>query len=164
MMGAVRSWLLAVVSVSLLCAAADALMPPGAVRRVGRLVCGLVLMGAVISPLVRLDVERGQQWLDSWLAARHSQEGELREIVGGQMKSIIESECAAYIVDKAAEFGWDCTARVECEDAGEGVYLPVRAELSGSLTEEARARLVQIIEADLGIQEDCITMDKEEVP
>ena len=36
MMGAVRGWLLAVIAVSLLCAVADALMPPGGVRRVGR--------------------------------------------------------------------------------------------------------------------------------
>ena len=33
-MGAVRSWLLTVIAASLICALADALMPPGAVRRV----------------------------------------------------------------------------------------------------------------------------------
>ena len=162
MMGAVRSWLLAVVSVSLLCAVADALMPAGAVRRVGRLVCGLVLVGAVVSPLARLDVEGGQRWLDSWLAFQHSREAELKEMVDNHMKAVIEGECAAYIVDKAAEFGWTCTARVECGDAGGGLFLPVRAEVAGPLPEEARARLDQIIEADLGIPEDRITMDKGE--
>ena len=53
MMGAVRSWLLAVIAVSLLCAVAEALMPSGAVKRVGRLVCGLVLVGAILSPAAR---------------------------------------------------------------------------------------------------------------
>lgn len=51
MMGAVRSWLLAVIAASLLCAVAGALMPPGGVKRVGRLVCGLVMLAAVLSPL-----------------------------------------------------------------------------------------------------------------
>ena len=64
-MTAVRSWLLAVIAVSLLCAVADALMPQGAIKRVGKLVCGLVLIGAVLSPGASLDAEEGQRWLDS---------------------------------------------------------------------------------------------------
>ena len=60
--------------------------------------------------------------------------------------------------------GWTCTARVECEDAGEGLYLPVRVEVAGLLTEEARSRLALLIAQDLGVPEDHITMDKGEVP
>ena len=60
MMGAVGRWLTAVIAVSLLCAAADALMPQGAVKWAGRLVCALVLMGAVLSPLAELDGAEGQ--------------------------------------------------------------------------------------------------------
>ena len=56
MIGAVRSWLLAVTAVSLLCALAGALMPKGPVERVGRLVCGLVMLAAVLSPLARPDL------------------------------------------------------------------------------------------------------------
>ena len=37
MMEGARMWLLSLLAVSLLCALADALMPPGAVRKVGRL-------------------------------------------------------------------------------------------------------------------------------
>lgn len=153
MMGAVRGWLLAVIAVSLLCAVADALMPPGAVRRVGRLVCGLVLMGAVLSPVVELDVEGGRRWLEDYLASVHSREAELTQTVESQMKVIIEQEYAAYIVDKAAEFGLTCSARVECRASEEGLYLPVWAEVSGALTESGRARLVQVIREDLGVPE-----------
>ena len=63
-MTAVRSWLLAVIVVSLMCAAAEALMPPGPGRRVGRLVCGLALLSAVLSPLAGLDLDGGPQWLE----------------------------------------------------------------------------------------------------
>lgn len=153
MMGAVRGWLLAVIAVSLLCAVADALMPPGGVRRVGRLVCGLVLMGAVLSPVAELDVEGGRRWLEDYLASVHSREAELTQTVESQMKVIIEQEYAAYIVDKAAEFGLTCSARVECRASEEGLYLPVWAEVSGALTESGRARLVQVIREDLGVPE-----------
>lgn len=165
MMGAVKGWLLAVISVSLLCAVADALMPPGAVKRVGRLVCGLVLMGAVLSPIASLDVEGGQRWLDNWLASVQSREAELEETVNGQMKGIIEREYAAYIVDKAAELGWACTARVECRLSGEGLYLPVRTEVTGPQTAGVQSRLIRIISEDLGVPREAqIYIDEEELP
>jgi len=151
MMGVLRSWLLAVVSVSLLCAVADALMPPGAVRRVGRLVCGLVLIGAILSPLAELDVDSGQRWLDGYFASVQTREAELEETVNSQMKVIIEGECAAYIVDKAAQLGLDCTARVECQASEDGLYLPARTEVTGPMTADTQKKLIQIIAEDLGV-------------
>lgn len=164
-MTAVRSWLLAVIAVSLLCAAAEALMPQGAVKRVGKLVCGLVLLAAILSPLTGLDLSGSQRWLEDYLAALDLREAELEETVNGQMKGIIEQEYAAYIVDKAAQLGLTCGLRVECRISEEGLCLPVRAEVSGGLTEEERLRLVQIIESDLGIPEsEQIYMEEERVP
>ena len=165
MMGAVRGWLLAVIAVSLLCAVADALMPPGGVRRVGRLVCGLVLMGAVLSPVAELDVEEGWRWLEDYLASVHSREAELTQTVESQRKVIIEQEYAAYIVDKAAELGVTCEARVECRRSEDGLYLPCRTEIAGPMTDGVRARLSQVIEEDLGVPEsEQIIIDKEEMP
>ena len=165
MMGAVRSWLLAVVSVSLLCAVAGALMPQGAVKRVGRLVCGLVLLAAILSPLTELDVEAGQRWLDSYVSGIGRQETELRETVNSQMKTIIEQEYAAYIVDKAARLGLTCDPRVECGLSEEGLYLPVRVRVTGALTEEERARIAGMIAEDLGVPEsEQLYITEEDVP
>lgn len=163
-MGAARGWLLAVISVSLLCSVADALMPPGAVRRVGKLVCGLVLLAAVLSPLREPDLDSGRRWLTDYFSALDRQASELNETVDSQMKSIIERGCAAYIVDKAAQLGLTCSVRVECRAGEDGLYLPVRADVSGTLSEDGRTQLLQIIREDLGIPEDQITMDKEEMP
>jgi len=165
MMGAVRSWLLAVISVSLLCAVAGALMPQGAVKRVGRLVCGLVLLAAILSPLAGLDVEAGQEWLDSYLYDMEHREAELKETVNSQLKTIIEEEYAAYIVDKAAQLGADCSARVECEESAEGLYLPVRAEITGATTVSVQSKLIRAIEEELGIPaQSQIYVDEEEMP
>lgn len=152
-MGAVRSWLLSVIAASLICALADALMPPGAVRRVGRLVCGLVLLGAILSPLTQLDLSGGQRWLEDYLASLDDREAELTETVNSQMKVIIEQEYAAYIVDKAAQMGLTCGVRAECGLSEEGLYLPLRVSVSGALTERERAQIAQIIREDLGVPE-----------
>ena len=165
MMGAVRSWLLAVIAVSLLCAVADALIPSGGVKRVGRLVCGLVLMGAILSPVASLDVEGSQRWLESCLASVRSQEAELEDRVNGQMKVIIEQEYAAYIVDKAAQLGLECTVRVECRLSEEGLYLPDRTEAEGLWTASAQEEMIRIIAEDLGVPaQRQIYREKEEIP
>lgn len=153
MMEGLRSWLLSVIAAALLCAVAGALMPPGPVRQVGRLVCGLVLMAAVLSPLTALDVSGGQEWLAGWASSLDSRTAALEEVVEEQRKGIIERDCAAYIVDKGSELGLTCTARVECRTGEEGLCLPVRAEISGDLTQEERARLARLAAEDLGIPE-----------
>lgn len=164
MIGAARSWLLALVSVSLLCAVADALMPKGAVRRVGRLVCGLTLVASILTPLARLDLEGSQRWLEDWLAQTRLREEELDRAVGGQLKTLIERDCAAYIVDKAAQLGLDCTARVECERSEDGVYLPARTETSGLWTAGAQEKLIRVIETDLGVPRERQFYVEEEIP
>lgn len=164
-MGAVRSWLLTVIAASLICALADALMPPGAVRRVGRLVCGLVLLGAILSPLARLDLSGSQRWLQDYLASLENREAELAETVNEQMKVIIEQEYAAYIVDKAAELGLDCTARVECRLSDDGLYLPVRTEVAGPMTADVQGMLRRIISENLGVPDtEQIYKNEEEMP
>lgn len=164
-MGAVRGWLLAVITVSLLCAVADALMPAGAVKRVGRLVCGLVLMGAILSPIARLDVEGSQRWLDNYLSSVRSREAELEDTVNSQMKLIIEREYAAYILDKAAQLGLECTVRVECELSEDGLYLPLRTEVAGLRTAGAQEKLIRIISEDLGVPaQSQIYLEEEEIP
>ena len=165
MMGAVRSWLLAVIAASLLCAVAGALMPPGGVERVGRLVCGLVMLGAVLSPAATLDAAEGQRWLEGWLDSIQHREEELEGTVNQQMKSIIERECAAYIVDKAAQLGLTCRARVECQPSEDGLYLPVRTEVAGPMTAEVQGRLIRTIAEDLGVPPEAqIYMEEEEMP
>ena len=164
-MGAVRGWLLTVIGASLICALADALMPPGAVRRVGRLVCGLVLLGAILSPLTQLDLPGGQRWLEDYLASLEAREEDLTETVNSQMKVIIEREYAAYIVDKAARLGLTCGLRVECGLSEEGLYLPVRVRVTGALTEEERARIAGMIAEDLGVPEsEQLYITEEDVP
>lgn len=163
MMGAVRSWLLAVIAAALLCAVADALMPSGAVKRVGRLVCGLVLIGAILSPLAALDLEGSRRWLEDYLISVQDREAELEETVNGQIKVIIEQKLSAYIVDKAAQLGVTCRAQVECVLSEDGLYLPIRTEVAGSMTADVQGKLIRLIQSDLGVPAEAQIYVEEEI-
>ena len=163
-MGAVRGWLLAVISVSLLCAAADALMPRGAVKRVGKLVCGLVLIGTIVSPFASLDVGAGQRWLDGCLASARDRKSELEEAVNTQMKGIIEEECAAYIVDKAEEMGILCQTEVTFSYDEDGVPCPWEIAARGAWTQEQRSKLERLLEEELGVPAQRQFYDEERQP
>ena len=151
MMAGVGSWLLSITGASVLCALADGLMPAGPVRRVGRLVCGLVLLAVILAPLAQLDLEGGQRWLEEYHLGLEDRTQELERQVDEQMKTIIEQEYAAYIVDKAAEMGLTCTARVSCQAVEGGVYVPSQTQVAGVLSQAERDQISQMIQADLGV-------------
>ena len=120
-----------------------------------RLACiSLVVLAVILAPLAQLDLEGGQRWLEEYHLGLEDRTQELERQVDEQMKTIIEQEYAAYIVDKAAELGLTCTARVSCRAGEEGLFLPERAEVSGFLTEGERERLSLVIQEDLGIPEE----------
>ena len=153
MMDGLRTWLLSLMFAAVLCAIARALMPAGPVKRAGGLICGLVMALAILAPAADFDLAGGQRWLEDYLAGVGRRENELEEQVNMGMKTIIEERYAAYIVDKAAGLGLSCAVRVTCEPDGEGLWLPVRAELTGAAAPEARAELAALLEAELGLTE-----------
>lgn len=149
MMGALREWLLSVTAAAILCALAQGLIPSGPVRRVGRLTAGLVMTAALLSPLASLKGVEPEQWLESWQP--QEQVGELEQQRDETMKTIIEAECSAYIVDKAAGLGAECQAEVLCAPEGDGIFLPWQVTVTGELSPSQREQLSTQIQEDLGV-------------
>lgn len=145
-------WLIGVTAAAMLTALARCLMPPGAVQQVGSLVCAMVLLWAVLKPFTPLrqafigdfEVTRQTQAMDTKLTQQHEQ----------LLKSFIEQECEAYIVDKAEQLGIDCGARVVCVTEEEGMWLPETVRVMGELSPQQRRELEQMIAADLGVERD----------
>ena len=167
MMDGVRSWLLAMIFAAVLCALAKELMPAGPVKRVGGLVCGMVLLAVMLSPLVQLNPAAGQAWLEGWRSGLEQQEAALRQQVNEGVKPIIEQEFAAYIVDKAAQMGAACTAQVTCQLGEDGVFLPQSAAVQGSFTPQQQENLARILEEELAIpraRQSFLTKEEEESP
>lgn len=149
MMGALREWLLSVTAAAILCALAQGLIPPGPVRRVGRLTAGLVMAAALLAPLASLRGVDPEQWLESWQPQEEVQG--LEEQRDETMKTIIEAECSAYIVDKAAQLGAECEAQVVCAPEGEGVFLPWQVTITGDLSPGQREQLTGQLQEELGV-------------
>ena len=147
-----REWIRALTGCAVFCAAALTITPPGRVRRVQALVCSLVMLLAFVSPLYKLDtalfarsIARFHQLEQSML---HQAEQTGRQL----NRSIIEQECAAYILDKAADMGATLSAAsVTARWDEEGFWYPWQATLDG--TADCKAQLQPVIEAQLGIPE-----------
>ena len=151
MMAGVKSWLMAVISVSVLITAADSLMPAGGVKKVGRLACGLVLLCVLSRPLAALRGVELAGYLAEYGQTLRQEEAELERQGNEMRKTVIEDYCAAYILDKAEELGISCRAEVECGRNGEGLYLPKRARLWGKFEPAVQSRLTELLERELGI-------------
>lgn len=152
MMGGLKAWLLSVLMVSLLCALAQTLMPKGAVRQVGRLVCGLALLCGVLWPLVRMKpFTDGEGWIEAWSGQLVERQAELEQQLDQGMKKIIEERCGAYIQDKAAQHKIRCTAQISCQLGEDGLFVPDRSELTGRFSNAEKELLAQMLEKDLGI-------------
>ncbi len=144
-----KEWITGVAAASLLSSLALALCPDGRVKSVTRLVCGLVCALAIVSPLLRLDIES----LAAGMAAYEQQAEEITRQTEEDEKMLertyIEEKYAAYILAKATEVGASVTgASVLARwDEDELVWYPWQATLCGAYS----AELSRSIEAELGI-------------
>ena len=146
----IRQWLMGITGAAMLVALADSLTPQGSVRKMGRLIGGLVLLIAVLNPLLRLDEGALTRALTEYELDVEAYSAQLEEQNRDMMKGIIEAQTAAYIQDKAAELGMDCQVAVETQDDGDWP-LPVAVTVWGPLSPEQQAQLTREIERDFAI-------------
>lgn len=99
---------------------AEGLTPPGTIRKIGKLTGGLVLLVSILQPVVELDPAALTRSLTEYKLELGAYSAQLEEENGELMKSIIEEQSAAYILDKAAQQGIACQVTVQA--AGEGEW------------------------------------------
>lgn len=158
MMELFSQWLVSVIATTMVIAVAETLMPKGSVKEVGKLICGLILLLSIIKPVIELspDVLEGIALpLQDEISQRTE---ELENDYNQQIKLIIESELATYILDKAKEAGVLSHAvmpnyiAVDCILHEEGIYLPESVVVFGvALDDQDFFRTV--IGEDLGIDQ-----------
>ena len=154
MIGLVRNWLIAVTCAALIAAVAQAAMPEGSIKQVGKLLCGMVILLAVVRPAMGVQISnavcslRQMQDLTQW------QRAQLQESNGAMLKSLIERECSAYISDKAAENEIRCQVQVSSHPGEGGTWVPWTVQITGDLTQIQRSTLARIIQQELDIPSD----------
>lgn len=159
----IRTWLLSVTVSAMVIAAAEALMPAGAVKRVGKLTGGLILVLGILQPLVTMDYEDLYDMVSSLPAGAISQET-LEEKTYEPMKGIIEEELSAYIVDKGDQLGASCSAQVVCAPGEGELPVPIRATVTGQLTQGQKQDLSHYMEEELDIPREAQIYRNEELP
>ncbi len=151
----IRQWVLGLAGAALVGAAASVITPEGRVKKVVTLVCGIVTILALISPLGDLDypeLSRSMARYRENARAQTASAGETGEMLA---RLIIEDECAAYILDKGAGIGIaPLELSVLAKWSTDGYWYPYGAEIRApGVSESARRELTRYIEAGLGIPE-----------
>ena len=150
MLELIRQWLVGITCAAMVVALAEGLTPPGTIRKIGKLTGGLVLLVSILQPVVELDPAALTRSLTEYKLELGAYSAQLEEENGELMKSIIEEQSAAYILDKAAQQGIACQVTVQA--AGEGEWpVPETVTVPGPLTGEQREALERQIEADFAI-------------
>ena len=164
-MDMLREWLMAVLAASFLTAAAQAVMPEGPVKSVGRLICGLLLFLAIARPVLGIQyaslAAAVRDYSDQLTETQESLEKTNRQLT----ESIIVQETATYIQDKSSELGLDCRAEVTWDWSGQ-VPVPSVVTVTGELTEARQERFTQALTQDLGLEAEqiCYVTSNEEAP
>lgn len=147
----IRTWLIGITVAALIAALADSLAPEGAVKKVGKLTGGLLVLLAVLQPLGSLEYSDMSEILLSYRIQSQAYSAGLETENIQLIKTIIEEETAAYIQDKAAGLGIVCKADVTCLTDDEGIPYPASVVISGELEEGQVRTLRGMIEGELAI-------------
>ena len=147
-MAFLREWLLGVTAAALAIALAQSVTPEGTVKKVGKLVGGLVLLLAVVKPIAQVDPTA---LTGLWTASGYETEAAAQ---GGEevLKILIAQKTGAYIVDKGQSLGCRVTeAQVTVADDGSGWPVPWSVVVNGDWTLEQRVELSRVIAEELAI-------------
>lgn len=151
MMEEVKGWLMGVITLAVLCAGADSLMPEGGARKAGQLACTMAMLCVMLRPLDALAGGDMTEYIREYSARLGELELQLEEQKGHTQKSVIEEYCGAYISDKAAELGVVCRAEVVCEPTEEGIWLPAAVRIWGDFSDVEQSRMTELLERQLGV-------------
>lgn len=147
-----HKWISTLIFTALVCFVMLTLTPPGRIRKAEELICGLVMITALISLVSGLDMSSYSETLAGYRskAEELAQSGE--EYSENLNRMIIEEKTEAYILDKAESIGASVhSVRVEAKWSGDRCWYPATAVLQSGCTEEEKAQLGRWMESELGI-------------
>ena len=163
MTGMIRTWLLGITGAAILTAFAESLMPAGGVKQIGKLVCGLVLVAAVLRPLSGGGEAVSMQAFNAGTEELQARTQQLKAETDAKMREVIEEELAAYSMDKAAQLGISCQVRVACTQEEDGIFLPQRVQIWGVCQEEGQP-LAAVLQQEFDLGAEQIQFQEGEEP
>lgn len=153
LMGAIREYLISVVSVAAMCGILNSFMKgKGTVTAVIKFLSGVCLALAIASPLVNIKLSGLLSYTDILNIEAENVVTDGENKAQQAISAIIKSETEAYILDKAASLG--IKLEVESVLSKSQPQIPEKIILTGSVSPYAKAQLSAWIRDKLGISEE----------
>ena len=157
-------WMRGITVAAIILSLADSLMPDGAVKKIGKLTGGLLLMIVVLRPFLSLDYETLAGSIANY-KFEVQQHGAQVEVINTRLKKlIIEDRTGAYIQDKAGQLGLECTVEVDCRVKDDELIFPAAVVVYGDLTENQVSQLSRLIESEIAIPKDMQRFERTKMP
>ena len=152
MMDFASDWVRGIAGAALICAAATALTPKGKVKNVLKLICGIVLIIAMINPIVEQDFPTMSLDISNYRKQADEIIGSTEEKQNNLSRSIIEHELEAYILDKAQSSDTELTSvEVSAKWGDESCWYPYEVKLVANIPQMEKNLISNSIEAELGV-------------
>ena len=152
MADALHSWITAVICTAAFCALAISMTPKGRVLSATKIICGVVMIFAILKPIADIDFDEYSKQLTKYNDNASELIGTAEDYNNKLNRLYIEESCEAYILDKAESFGATLdSVSVGAQWCTDGYWYPVSAEIRHELSDELMSRLSSSIEAELGI-------------
>ena len=152
-MTGLSSYFLSVISVAVIAAIVKRLMgDKGTAAAIGKLMTGMVLTFAIISPLIDLNISDMNSLIDAYAydAQQAVQNG--IQISRDSLAGSIKEKTEAYILDKARQY--EAKLTVDIALSNDTIPKPKSVTIQGNVAPYAKSALQNIIYTDLGIDKE----------
>lgn len=160
MMDMLGSWITGITCAAMILAAVQGLVQDGAVRKIANLAGGLLLMLALVSPVLKPDIEiLPAEWTEH-RGSETEAAGQLELENNRLILELTEEQTEAYITEKTKKMGLECAVSVRCGCDEDGNILPGSVTLRGSFSEYEVHELSRWLENDLAIGRENQTFEE----
>ena len=149
-----REYILSVIAAALISAIVACLVSGNTIAgKMMRLLCGILMVVTVITPLARISFHSVSDFLSdiNFDADTYVSEGE--RIADNEINAIIKNQSEAYILDKATRMGLEIAVEVELDDSDNSI--PCQVTITGTISPYAKGVLSEYITDYLGIPKEC---------
>lgn len=146
------SWVRAIAGAALICAVAFALTPKGKVKSILKLICGIVLICAIVNPVINKNLPDMSMDMSKYREQADEITNNAKDTKNSLSRTIIEDKLKAYILDKAKSYNAQLdSVSVSVKWGDEECWYPYEVSLTASIGEKEKQLISNAIEADLGI-------------
>ncbi|MGE4483538.1 MAG: hypothetical protein AB7C97_00340 [Oscillospiraceae bacterium] len=153
MMEGLKAWILSVAGAALIASVVLAVTPESPQKKAVRLVCGLLIITALLSVVPKFGADSFPRLIEEYRAEAEDNSAGVKDDNKRLLRLIMDEQCTTYISNEAKAAGiGNIEAVFDFSWSGDGYWYPVGVEIRTDAGENEKENLSKQIEADLGIE------------